>query len=799
MKYKEINISKLYNFIKEIKQKETIYKRELLNENELINENEEYTIAFYGMQSHGKSSAIESITDIYIPQGNNTVTLCPLKLVIRNSIKNSIEESVTIKYENDEEIESIRIEDIGDKVAEYQNRLKEKYRDELSEDDSVTLFDEVIEVEVHRGDYPNLTIYDLPGITLNNYKIQDHSERISRKYLMNEKTTVFLVITAGDEMDNMRSVQLMKEIPNYKKKFIPVISKSDMLNENNVNSIVNQVKNLELKNKPYFIVNKYGEYKNLSNEDMKKKEMNILNGISSLKNDPNVNLGTKKLIDNLINIEIKNLFKTLSNVNAKLEKNINLCNRKLTNFQNNKDNNKPEDARSTIHELINEFSREIIKKTKMLECNEEGLPRKNLIIYKIKLNFRECIKDVKTKMNKLLTKEFCNKVTNNIIQNNADNISIVGDGIPFNLLLTEEIENIFEVDIKNSIDTVYNIMYDDITSFIDDFFKDYPYLKDEINYFFEEYAMEKKNAVIKFYKELKTLNSNRISTYNSDLIIKHNYLVKEINSCLLEGSIDIYKSNNDLNVDDEYTDNDNTQYEETEYVNNNDSTYSFGEETDYVNNNDSTYSFGEETDYMNNNDSTDKFGKKILKRNNKNTKNSILFIKCLVNYENDKIFKKKEYNECIGRNKVALSLDKILNFDDKLYDNNTISFIDEYAFVPGFQYIKKDNLDKFKEHIKNGSIEIKTANIVVQMLSYIEIMLNRVLDMIFMSAETNLYDKLIDNDMIGYIKSKIGSNDLPRLLEMPQKQAEEKLKLENKLKEFKELKKKYDELNINTK
>ncbi|ORX52168.1 P-loop containing nucleoside triphosphate hydrolase protein [Piromyces finnis] len=771
MKYKEINISKLYNFIKEIKQKETIYKRELLNRNELINENEEYTIVFYGMQSHGKSSAIESIIDIYIPQGNNTVTLCPLKLVIRNSIKNSIEESVTIKYENDEETESIRIEDIGDKVAEYQNRLKEKYRDELSEDDSVTLFDEVIEVEVHRGDYPNLTIYDLPGITLNNYKIQDHSERISRKYLMNEKTTVFLVITAGDEMDNMRSVQLMKEIPNYKKKFIPVISKSDMLNENNVNSIINQIKNLELKNKPYFIVNKHGEYKNLSNEDMKKKEMNILNGISSLKIDPNVNLGTKKLIDDLINIEIKNLFKTLSNVNAKLEKNINLCNRKLTNFQNNNNNNnKPEDARSTIHELINEFSKKINKKTKILECNEKGSPKKKLIIYEIKLKFRECVKGVKTKMNKLLTKEFCNKVTNNIIQDNADNISIVGDGIPFNLLLSEEIENIFEVDIKNSIDAVYNIMYDDITSIIDDFFKDYPYLRDEINYIFEEYAMKKKSDVIKFYKELKTLNSNRISTYNSDLIIKHNYLVKEINSCILEGSINIYKSNNDLNINDEYMDTDNTQYEETEYMDN---------------------------------DSTDSFGEKILKRNNKNKKNSALFIKCLVNYENDKIFKKKEYNECIGRSKIALSLDKILDFDDKLYDNNIIYFYDNnndiYVFVPGFQYIKKDNLDKFNELIKNGSIEIKTANIVVQMLSYMEIMLNRVLDMIFMSTETNLYDKLIDNSMIEHIKSNIGSNELPRLLEMPQKQAEEKLKLENKLKEFKELKKKYDELNINTK
>ena len=55
-------------------------------------------IASCGMQSHGKSSTLESITHISLPQGQGTVTVCPIKISLRNARD---EEFARIKFELD--------------------------------------------------------------------------------------------------------------------------------------------------------------------------------------------------------------------------------------------------------------------------------------------------------------------------------------------------------------------------------------------------------------------------------------------------------------------------------------------------------------------------------------------------------------------------------------------------------------------------------------------------------------------------------------------------------------------------
>ena len=57
-------------------------------------------IASCGMQSHGKSSTLESITHISLPKGDGTVTICPIKISLRNT---KGEEFARIKFELDDE------------------------------------------------------------------------------------------------------------------------------------------------------------------------------------------------------------------------------------------------------------------------------------------------------------------------------------------------------------------------------------------------------------------------------------------------------------------------------------------------------------------------------------------------------------------------------------------------------------------------------------------------------------------------------------------------------------------------
>ena len=82
-------------------------------------------IASCGMQSHGKSSTLESITHISLPKGDGTITICPIKISLRNA---KDEEFARIKFEMDKEekYEKIKLEEISDKIMEYQNYVKEE-------------------------------------------------------------------------------------------------------------------------------------------------------------------------------------------------------------------------------------------------------------------------------------------------------------------------------------------------------------------------------------------------------------------------------------------------------------------------------------------------------------------------------------------------------------------------------------------------------------------------------------------------------------------------------------------------
>ena len=82
-------------------------------------------IASCGMQSHGKSSTLESITHISLPKGDGTVTVCPIKIQLRNTKE---KEYARIKFEEESEdrFQEIRLNEITDKIIEYQNKLKKK-------------------------------------------------------------------------------------------------------------------------------------------------------------------------------------------------------------------------------------------------------------------------------------------------------------------------------------------------------------------------------------------------------------------------------------------------------------------------------------------------------------------------------------------------------------------------------------------------------------------------------------------------------------------------------------------------
>ena len=184
------------------------------------------------MQSHGKSSTLESITHISLPKGDGTVTICPIKIQLRNTKE---KEYARIKFEKESEddFQEINLDEISDKIMEYQDEVKKKNG---VKEGQVKLFNQLIQVEVNRKNAPNLTLIDLPGLNFDP-KIQSQSEKINEKYLQEEETTVLLVLKGGEEITNSFATKFMLKIKNYQNRFNAIVTNSDNLKDRDIKNI----------------------------------------------------------------------------------------------------------------------------------------------------------------------------------------------------------------------------------------------------------------------------------------------------------------------------------------------------------------------------------------------------------------------------------------------------------------------------------------------------------------------------------------------------------------------------------
>ena len=408
-------------------------------------------IASCGMQSHGKSSTLESITHISLPKGDGTVTICPIKISLRKA--KSEEEYARIKYEVEPEDKYIKLslDEISEKIIEYQNKVKQNKNVQEGE---INLFDEVIQVEVNRIDAPNLTLYDLPGLSFNE-SLREQSEIINEKCLNEEETTVLLILSGADEINNSYATEFMKRIPNYKKKFNPIITKADYLKGKDIGVYLNQINALGLSNNPSLIINKSGLNKNISYEEMEKIEKEEINEISNIDNYPYIYKGIRELVAHLIDIQEKDLKIAFSDMTYNINKEISLNEEILKKLPGEIKDQK--DFFLMFDKCIKNFSKSLKNKMEILECNEDGSPKENLMKYHLHLKFKEYIEKTKIKMSDLLTESFCKEVTHNILQNNSDNISILEDNVAFNNLIKPKIIKILS-DFEPTISEIFDYM-----------------------------------------------------------------------------------------------------------------------------------------------------------------------------------------------------------------------------------------------------------------------------------------------------------------------------------------------------
>jgi hypothetical protein len=153
------------------------------------------------------------------------------------------------------------------------------------------------------------------------------------------------------------------------------------------------------------------------------------------------------------------------------------------------------------------------------------------------------------------------------------------------------------------------------------------------------------------------------------------------------------------------------------------------------------------------------FGEDVKKKFNEKSDLLQSLIKINYNYENERNTRFYDSIDYKGRIKIGYKPQDMGAYTEKIENKEASKYNKlekgEIEFIPGFQFIEKNELNKFIKNIMDGKIEMRTVNSVAQMISYLEIMCTRVLDTIFLAVQKYLYDSLTNEKMIDNIRSKL--------------------------------------------
>ena len=749
-------------------------------------------IATCGMQSHGKSSTLESITKIQLPTKAETCTICPIKICLRE-IRQKPYFNIKIEDEDYKESDTnlTNFKKLKDKIDEYQNKVR---KDCGLKDQKITS-KKVIQIDVYKNDVPNLNLYDLPGVTFVE-GIKEEAERIYDNFLEDEDCTVLLILNGGDDLTNSSVIDWMKKVKNYKKRFIPIVAKADLIK--NFDGKYRQLQNMKLDNKPCLIINKSNdikELKNLSDNDEVKKIKEVIPNIEQYP----VILGRKKLIDELIKIQYEkykeNFRDIIENINTEIKRNEDRLNKLPQEYEIK------EDFCDSFIDIFEELLKLFTNEIKKFKKGPEG----NLLKYEIKKEYEQFIIKAKEKVNEFLSLDYCNYVTCSIKMSNYDNISILEDTIPFKRLIIPKIKEILRI-FEEIIIKIYKKINNKIEDSIKKSFERYINLKYKVSSIYNQYSESQQKQMKNFYEEVCLLETSNITTFDLELNYKCNVLVRKILNFLYKrGELPIEEEKNENKENNENkieTKEEETKEEEKKENNLDTSDNKISDERDDIIkgikniNNLVIQKFRELTK-----DTIDKLTEEVITNPNykKNVKEKyeeyksdlLQLVGIINNYDIEQLTRIYDSLGCKGRPKLTYNPENITTIDERIEDIN-MKGNDDYEFIPGFQFIKNESLNSFIDLFKCGKVIPKTANTIVKMVAYSEVMCNRIIDIIFLSIQNYLYDNLTSDKMIEYIRNemhkmlfRINFEDCKKLLEVNREIAEEIKNCKNIIKKLK--------------
>ena len=248
-------------------------------------------ICVVGDQSTGKSSVIEGISGIKVPRGSGTCTRCPLELVLQQAprdwactislVKKYVYEPDAFNYEGSrlgpwcamQEVEVTPFTTVSEK-ANLENWLQRAqlailnprqspshYKSGVlaSQEYQVPISPNVIRLNIHGHNVPNLSFFDLPGVIVQDKHqyVPQLVEALVRQYLSAPNSLILYTVAMNNDFSNSNAGALIRKIKNATDRTIGVLTKPDTVTIHSLSQFRNMLENRDAHEKMglgYFVV-----------------------------------------------------------------------------------------------------------------------------------------------------------------------------------------------------------------------------------------------------------------------------------------------------------------------------------------------------------------------------------------------------------------------------------------------------------------------------------------------------------------------------------------------------------------
>ncbi|XP_063069868.1 interferon-induced GTP-binding protein Mx-like isoform X1 [Engraulis encrasicolus] len=216
-------------------------------------------IAVIGDQSSGKSSVLEALSGVALPRGTGIVTRCPLVLKLKSVSAVGTSWRGVLSYQK-QKTEKITVElsdpaEVGNAIIKAQNALAE----------GKDISHEMINLEIHGTNVPDLTLIDLPGIARvatgnQSHDIEEKIKTLIQKFIKKQETINLVVVPANVDIATTEALKMAKTVDPDGQRSLGILTKPDLVDKGAEEGVVNTLRNevIPLK-KGYMVVKCRGQ------------------------------------------------------------------------------------------------------------------------------------------------------------------------------------------------------------------------------------------------------------------------------------------------------------------------------------------------------------------------------------------------------------------------------------------------------------------------------------------------------------------------------------------------------------